>query len=118
MEKEINNTNVVSMIESKLPKNLALNWYRFIHSSHSTVDKFNKFPDLLKFIITERNALEYGMADLRISEKRFGIINYVKTDNEIKCLIHNDNSHVNERYGLLKDKSACFSCLSPNHMTY
>ena len=32
MEREICNTNVISLIESKLPQNLALNWYRTIHA--------------------------------------------------------------------------------------
>ena len=65
MEKEINNCNVVSMIEVKLPRNVALNWYRLIHSSESKVDKTDKFPHLLQFLTNERNALEYGLADLR-----------------------------------------------------
>ena len=47
MEQEINNSNIVSIIEHKLPKNAALNWYRQIHSSESKVDITNKFPFLL-----------------------------------------------------------------------
>ena len=129
MEQEIHNSNVVSIIELKLPKHLALNWYRLVHSAESKVDKTNKFPYLLEFLITERNALEYGMAELRVcSDKRYGTIHYVDAGYGNKCLIHNCDSHktsecrsylmlsVNERYALLKDKSACFSCLSPGHM--
>ena len=36
MEREIYNTNVVSLIESRLPKNLAINWYRIIHAVDSS----------------------------------------------------------------------------------
>ena len=39
----------------------------FIHSNDSKVDNSNKFPDLFNYLITERNASEYGMSDLRIS---------------------------------------------------
>ena len=69
------------------------------------------------------------MAELRVcSDKRYGTIHYVDAGDGNKCLIHNCDSHktsecrsylmlsVNERYALLKDKSACFSCLSPGHM--
>ena len=56
------------------------------------------------------------MAELRVcSDKRYGTIHYVDAGYGNKCLIHNCDS-VNERYALLKDKSACFSCLSPGHM--
>ena len=128
MGSEINNTNVVSLIESKLPKYLALNWYRFIHSSNSEVDKSKKFPSLLKYLITERNALEYGMSDLRISsDRKFVNINYVKT---VKCLIHKDDSHntsecssylsytVDKRFDLLRNNHACFSCLINGHLMF
>ena len=124
MEREINNANVVSMIELKLPKSLALNWYRFIHPSDSKVDKSNKFPYLLYFLVTERSALEYGLADLRISlDKRYATINYVSDYSELKCLIHESHKttecrsclelSVKGRYEILKDKYVCFSCLSP-----
>ena len=64
-------SNVVSMIKLKLPKHLALHWFRLVYSAESKVDKTNKFPYLLEFLITERNALEYGMAELRVcSDKR------------------------------------------------
>ena len=129
MEGEINNTNVVSMIEHKLPKQLALNWYRFIHARDSKVDKANKFPYLLEYLINERSALEYGLSDLRIlNDRGNATIHYVRSTSEFNCLVHNSDSHttaecrsynelpVREKYDLLKNKSACFSCLSPTHM--
>ena len=93
MEKEINNCNVVSMIELKLPKNLALNWYRVIHSTGSKVDKTKKLPHYLEFLINERNALEYGMAELRVtSERRYNAIHYTEKHRPT-CLIHDSISH-------------------------
>ena len=137
---EMNNTNVVSTIESKFPKYLALNCDMFIHtlncdmfihSNDSKVEKSNKFPDLLNYLITKRNVLEYGMSDLRISvEKNYGTINYVELDSDSKCLIHNDDTRKtsecrayvkltgNSRYEFLRQKSACFSCLLPNHFMF
>ena len=128
MEQEISNCNVVSLIESKLPKNVALNWYRFIYMSGSKVDKTNKFPFLLDFLINERKALEYGMSELRVNgEKRYPI-NLAESGKGPKCIIHDfATSHntadcrnyngmsINERYDLLRTKSACFCCLSSGH---
>ena len=62
IEKDINNSNVVSMIELKLPGNVALNWHSLM--CESKVDKTSKFPHLLQFLINERNALEYGLVGL------------------------------------------------------
>ena len=58
LDKEVCNANVVSLIESKLPNELAMEWYRKIHMDDSNIDKRNKFPYILKFLMTERRALE------------------------------------------------------------
>ena len=47
---EVENANIVSFIESKLPRPLELEWYRHMHKMHPKVDKRNKFPDLLQFL--------------------------------------------------------------------
>lgn len=60
LQTEMCNANVVSLIESKLTNDLALEWYRQIHREKSEVSKSNKFRSILKFLITERRALEYG----------------------------------------------------------
>ena len=44
MEREICNSNIVSIIESKMPKSLALQWFQQIHQSDTKIDKKNKFP--------------------------------------------------------------------------
>ena len=94
MEQEINNSNVVSIIERKLPKNVALNRYRQIHSSESKVEITNKFPFLLEFLKNERNAIEYGMAELRISsEKRYCSIHHTDKNNQLSCLLHTSEAH-------------------------
>ena len=95
MVKEICNSNIVSVIESKMPKNVARQWFREIHKSDTKVDKMNKFPGLLEFLRVERKALEYGLSDLRLdSATTQGRVNtvtsessYSSTDIE-NCLIH------------------------------
>ena len=75
--KEISNANVVSMIESKLPNELAMEWYRQIHKEGSVIDKIDKFPYILRFLLTERRALEYGLSEFRShnENKRYGHVN-------------------------------------------
>ena len=132
MEREMCNSNIVSIIESKMPKCLALEWYRQIHKSESRVDKMNKFPSLLEFLRVERKSLEYGLSDLRTaSDLKQGRINVISSDsNSIadNCLIHNVNSHqtfecrkyltmsLDEKYKLLRENFACYACLLPGHV--
>ena len=71
LESEVCNSNIVSIIESKLPKALALEWYREIHKDSSKIDKRNKFLHLLNFLKVERKALEYALSDLRISQVKY-----------------------------------------------
>ena len=56
LEKEITTTSSVSVIEKKLPTDVKKEWAKLISSDHSTVDKTNKFPSLLKFLLTEPEA--------------------------------------------------------------
>ena len=137
MEAEMCNSNMVSIIESKLPKTLAHQWFRQIHESGSKVDKRNKFLGLLEFLRIERKALEYASSELRSnSEITQGRVNaldsgnntgIIRTSTSDDCLIHNVNSHktsecrkfidipLHEKYKLLRDNFACYGCLLPGH---
>ena len=64
LEKEISNAN--SIIENKLPRNIALEWFREIHKRNSNIVKSDKFPHLLEFLCIERRSVEYGLSELRI----------------------------------------------------
>ena len=113
LDKEICNANVVSLIENKLPSSLALDWYREMHRDSSVVDKSNKFPHILKFLLTEKRALEYAQSDVRVNrETKNGNVNEIpsydaedepsKDDpsrsklskDKSNCLVHNTKSHV------------------------
>lgn len=54
LEKEVTTTSSVSVIEKKLPTDVKKEWAKFVSSDHSTVDKTDKFPSLLKFLLNQK----------------------------------------------------------------
>ena len=58
LEKEIT-TSSVSIIEKRLPADIRREWARLVSSDSSSVDKKNKFPGLLKFLLNQKRAMEY-----------------------------------------------------------
>ena len=95
LEKEISNANFVSIIENKLPRNVALEWFREIHKRDSNVDKSDKFPHLLEFLCIKRRSVEYRLSELRIlSEKHSAKVNLASYDDAKEgmwsCLIHGE----------------------------
>ena len=132
MEKEISNANVVSIIEKKLPPNIAERWYRNMCEEKSTIDRKNKFPALLSFLKIERDAVEYGMSEIRNNavktSETFNLADGSVTEEpSTKCLVHNASDHtitecntfkrksLSEKYAVLMKNRACFCCLKPGH---
>ena len=136
LEQEITTTSSVSVIEKKLPTDVKKEWAKLVSSDHSTVDKTNKFPSLLKFLLNQKQAIEYENAELRNDSKTKGFVHYSeKNDSKVstsywkpsKCLCHEGANHlttecriylsksVEERKGILKEKGACWSCLKRGH---
>lgn len=66
LESEITTTSSVSIIEKKLPADIRRKWAEIVCADNSTVDKTKKFPSLLKFLRSQRGAIEYGTASLRV----------------------------------------------------
>ena len=119
----------------KVPKSAQL--LCFLRYSYPAISKYNKFSGILKFLITERRALEYGQSDIRFyRESKSGKVNEISSykapkDSNAKphCLIHNTEGHVtsecrvylqmslNEKYNLLKANFASYTCLEPNHLS-
>ena len=64
LEKEITTTSSVSIIEKRLPADIRREWARLVSSDSSSVDKKNKFPGLLKFLLNQKRAIEYDLSDL------------------------------------------------------
>ena len=107
-------------------------------ADNSTVDKTNKFPSLLKFLRSQRGAIEYNTASLRVPAGPVkAVIHHTTAREEIdmrgqrmtqgKCLIHEGGKHcteerkvyssksLDEKKTLLKEKNACWSCLKVGH---
>ena len=139
LEKEITTTSSVSIIEKKLPTDLKKEWSKLVTCEGSTVDKTDKFPSLLRFLLDQKQAIEYENTDLRTTGNDFksrGSAHYSEKDDDkittsntrrIKCLIHEGANHwigeckaylsktVEERRAVLKEKGACWSCLRRGH---
>lgn len=149
LEKEITTTSSVSIIEKKLPADVRKEWAKLVSFDTSDVDKRDKFPSLLKFLLNHKRAIEYDSANLRLnSTQSKGTVNLtggemtevsekqdqgeaqqkeVKTLGNSKCLFHPNSDHwtdncvfylsksPDERFNLLKEKAACWSCLRVGH---
>ena len=59
LEREITTTSSISIIERKLPANIKREWAKLVSTDNSTVDKTDKFPSLLSFLLTQKRAIEY-----------------------------------------------------------
>ena len=134
---------MLSIIENKLPQNIAERWYRKMYEEKSDIDRKNKFPALLSFLKAERDALEYGLSELRYTTHKtssFNLCDGAVYDNDVnancmlneknvntKCLIHNvsdhtttdcniyNNKYLNDKFYILRRNRACYSCLLPGH---
>ena len=84
LEKELCCTNVDSIVDGKMPDSISMEWYRQVY--RSKVDKNNMFLPFLKFLKTERSAIEYSMSKLRMRHTEKQI---VKSNSSNKCWIHN-----------------------------
>ena len=71
LEIELCNANVMSIIESKLPRSIGLEWYRRLHTKGEGIGRDNKFQRLLEYLQVEKNALEYSLSDVRNGPDRF-----------------------------------------------
>ena len=52
LEREITTTSSVSIIERKLPANVKREWAKLISADNSMLDKTDKFPSLLNFLLS------------------------------------------------------------------
>ena len=111
IEREIPNTNSVSIIEKKLPKDIRREWSREVNRINSKVEESNKFLYLLNFPLEQKRIIEYeSMSLLRTGGAPLkGYANHLDEDgdnnNAIKdeqtvqrkpqfqCWIHSTNKH-------------------------
>ena len=81
LEREITTTSSVSIIERKLPPEIRKEWAKLVSADNSTVDKTNKFPSLLSFLLSQKRAIEYDIAELRVTNNPTvkGSVHYTNT---------------------------------------
>ena len=138
LQSEITTTSSVSIIERKLPNDIKKEWSKIVCST--TIDKSDKFSNLLTFLLEQRKIIEYETSELRATNQSTEeATNYVsatakatnsegkRSTSPIKCIIHDKGTHgtseckvflaktVEERKQTLKDKKACWSCLRTGH---
>ena len=140
LEREITTTSSVSIIEKRLPPNIRKDWAKLVSSDTSPVDKRDKFPSLLKFLLHQKRAIEYDSADLRKSARQAinhasVVVREIDESNhsdesrtaDSRCIFHGNARHetsecrlylaktCEERMTMLKEKGACWSCLKIGH---
>ena len=106
LETEITTTSSVSIIERKLPADVRKEWAKLLSADESTVNKADKFSSLLKFLLTQKRAVEYDSSELRSSGGPVlaakGTVNHAAADehrdnpkqrSRSKCLIHDGAEH-------------------------
>ena len=134
LEREITTTSSVSIIERKLPANIKREWAKLVSADDSTVDKTDKFPSLLNFLLSQKRAIEYDTTELRLTTASTmkGSAHYAKTyknsterredstrPQNSKCLFHRESDHWTsdckfylskpneDKMKILKEKGAC-----------
>ena len=123
-----------------MPPDIRKDWVKLVSSDTSSRDKKDKFPSLLKFLLNQKQAIEYHSADLRKSAQQ--AINHAsvvmeeidggdnsdesKTANS-RSILHGNARHetsecrlylaktFEEQMSVLKEKGACWSCLKIGH---
>ena len=82
LEKEISNSTIVSIIEGRLQ---AVEWIRIVTGDKRDEIPRDKFPSLLKLLLTCRERIEYKRSEIRFASAKKGKVNYgelSKTRNE------------------------------------
>ena len=142
LEKEMSNNTIVSLIEQKLPRDIAKDWAKEVNKAGSSVDDGNKFPSLLQFLLEQKRIIEYQMDDFRSSASNIGKARHidVKESTQLseedqpvrpkRCLLHKGSNHSTEeckaflemlpadKIQLVRDNRACFSCLKVGHRAW
>ena len=97
VEGEISNSQTVSLIEEKLPRDVKLGWSKKVKKDGSVIVWANKFPKMLDFLLVQKRIREYVNADLRVStQEASGALHHINGQSgatgssfaKSPCLIH------------------------------
>ena len=69
LEAEITTTSSVSIIERKLPNDIKKEWSKIVCSNAEPINRSNRFPSLLTFLLDQRKIIEYETAELRATNQ-------------------------------------------------
>ena len=128
IEQEVANSQTVSIVEEKLPRDVKLAWSKKVVKSGSNIKVENKFSELLKFLQERRRLIEYTNAEIRLpANETFSQMHHLGNYNVFACLIHATDSHSTQncraylakdeksKLELLNSNRACHLCLKPSH---
>ena len=133
-EPGIKNSTIISIIEEKLPDDLRKKWIERIYEKDSAIDKGDKFPGFLKFLLERKMVVEYDLNLLKRNKEEVKAnvrLNLVGDSGQKpatpKCFLHPGSEHrtdecrlfldksVRERSDLVNERRACFNCLNIGH---
>ena len=77
LEKEINNSTIISMIEQKLPAQIEKEWIKIVTGEKRSELSENKFPALLELLLQLKERIEYRSATLRARSSVEGDVNAI-----------------------------------------
>ena len=139
LEKEINNSTIVSLIEQKLPAEIEKEWIKIVTGEKRSELSENKFPALLELLLQFKERIEYRSASLRARSSVEGDVNAINEgpvnkdpspnkDKRVWCWLHPDRTDhpiwrcktfakksPAEKVELVRKHRACFSYLSQGH---
>ena len=139
-EKEISNVTIVAMIEERLPPDIESEWVKLVAGTHRESIGQDKFPHLLKLLLEVKQRIEHKDADIRKAEHKgkthpslLARLNDDRNSERRKyswCWLHPDADDLPiwrcrefnrrsplERFNLVKENLACYSCLQKGHLT-
>ena len=71
-EKEISNSTIASIIEERLPEGIQIEWIRIVTGDKRDEISRDKFPSLLKLLLTCRERIEYELSEIRFVSAKKG----------------------------------------------
>ena len=128
-ESEISNSTIVSLIEQKLPKSIEDDWLKIVTGEDRITIGKDKFPRLLKLLLSFKERLEYKFSDLRLEEEEIedDVHHADSRPARNNCWIHAELQHriwncrtfanktIQEKLELVRLKNACTKCLDTGH---
>ena len=139
LENEISNSTIVSIIEERLSEDIQIEQIRIVTGDKRDEVSRDKFPSLLKLLLTCRERIEYKLSEIRFVSAKKVKVNHgelSKTRNEQvlenrkqRCWLHQTNgdhpiwrcrhfesNEPQEKVDLVQKYNACFACLDIGHV--